>query len=82
MNTTVQIRKKGQFTIPAAMREKLGIEENEIVTVSMIGDGAIMIIPKKLQLARLLDQTAAMAKKKGITLEEMLADLDEIRHNS
>lgn len=82
MNTTVQIRKKGQFTIPAAMRAKLGIEENEIVTVSMIGDGAIVIIPRKLELPKLFEETAALAKKKGITLEEMLADLDDIRHNS
>lgn len=78
----VQIRSKGQFTIPAAMREKLGIEENEIVTVSMIGDGAIVIIPQKLELPKLLDKTAALAKKRGISMEEMLAELDEIRHNS
>ncbi len=82
MTTTVQVRSKGQFTIPSAMREKLGIGENEVVTVSMIGDGAIVIIPRKLELPRILDKTAEMAKKRGISLEEVLAELDEIRHNS
>lgn len=64
------------------MREKLGIEDNEILTVSLIGDNAIVIIPRKLELPALLDKTAALAKEKGITLEEMLAELDDIRHNS
>jgi len=81
MDSTVQIRKKGQFTIPVAMREKLGIEENEIVTVSMINDSAILIIPKKLKVTAILEESSKLARKKGISLEEMLADLDEIRHN-
>lgn len=82
MTTAVQVRKKGQFTIPAAMREKLGIEDDTILSVSLLDSGAIIIIPRKLKLPEILDKTADLAKKKGITLEEMLADLDEIRHNS
>ena len=82
MNTTVQIRNKGQITIPAAMRNKLGIEENEIMTVSLIGDDAILIIPRKLKINSLLQDAAKMAKTRGITLEEVLAELEQIRHNS
>lgn len=82
MNTIVQVRNKGQFTIPAAMREKLGIAENSILSVSLLDSGAIIIMPKKLETPGLLKQTATLAKRHGVTLEEMLADLDEIRHNS
>ena len=82
MNTTVQIRNKGQITIPAAMRNELGIEENEIMTVSLIGDDAILIIPRKLKINSLLQDAAKMAKTRGITLEEVLAELEQIRHNS
>ncbi|MEK7085778.1 MAG: AbrB/MazE/SpoVT family DNA-binding domain-containing protein [Patescibacteria group bacterium] len=82
MNTIVQVRNKGQFTIPAAMREKLGIEEDSILSVSLLDSGAIIIIPKKLETPSILKETATLAKKHGVTLEEMLADLDEIRHNS
>ena len=69
MDSTVQVRKKGQFTIPAAMREKLGIEENEIVTVSMIDDSAILIIPKKLKVTTILEESSKLAKKKSISLK-------------
>lgn len=82
MTTTVQIRKKGQFTIPAAMREKLGIEDDTILSVSLLENGALIIIPKKLEIPSILNETAALAKKRGVTLEEMLAELDDIRHNS
>lgn len=82
MSTAVQIRKKGQFTIPVDMREKLGIEENEMITVSLLGKEAILLIPQKLKTTELLRKSAAMAKKKGITLEEMLEELEKIRHQS
>lgn len=82
MTTTVQVRSKGQFTIPAPMREKLGIGENEILTVSLLGNGAIVIIPQKLEFPKILDKTAAMAKKRGVSLEDMLEELDEVRHNA
>lgn len=80
--TTVQVRKKGQFTIPANMREALGIEENEVLTVTLLENRGILIVPQKLKTNELLKKTAEMAKKRGITLEEMLTDLDEIRHQS
>lgn len=79
---TVQVRKKGQFTIPSAIREKLGIQDNEIVTVMLIGTEAMIMVPQKLQTEDLLKKTAALAKKQGVTLEEMLAELDEIRHHA
>ena len=82
MTTTVQVRQKGQFTIPVEMRENLGIQENDVVTVTMLGENAMIIIPQKLKTQALLDQVSEQAKKRGITLDVMLAELDEIRHNS
>ena len=82
MSTIVQMRNKGQVTIPAAMREKLGIDEDSILSISLLENGALLIVPKKLEMPEALKETAAMAKRRGITLEKMLAELDEIRHNS
>lgn len=82
MNITVQIRKKGQLTIPAAIREKLKLEENDVVTVSLLENGTVMVIPQKLQIPSVLAEASKLAKKRGVSLEEMLAELDEIRHNS
>ncbi len=80
--TTVQVRKKGQFTIPVGMREALDIEDNELVTISLLGQEAMLIVPQKLRTQELFEKTAAMAKKQGVSLETMLAELDEIRHHS
>lgn len=82
MNTTTILRKKGQFTIPVGVREELGIEENDVLTVLSWGKKGFLVIPKRLKTLELLEQTSKALKEKGITLEEMLADLDEIRHNA
>lgn len=82
MTATVKIRKKGQITLPADIREKLDIDENEIINIQLIGNGGILLIPQKLQTAKILQETAALAKQRGVTLEEMLAELDAIRHKS
>lgn len=82
MNTIVQMRNKGQITIPASMRDKLGIGEDAILSISLLDSGAIIIVPRKLEVPGILEEATTMAKKHGVTLEEMLAELDEIRHNS
>lgn len=81
-STTVQVRTKGQFTIPVEIREALDIDDNEVMTVTLLGKEAMLVIPQKLKTQELLEKTAAMAKRRGLTLEEMLAELDEIRHHS
>lgn len=82
MTTTVQVRKKGQFTIPIEIRDQLKIEENEIMTISVLNNKAIIVIPQKLKSNEILKKTAEIAKKRGISIEEMLSELDEIRHQS
>lgn len=82
MNTTTILRKKGQFTIPIELREDLDIEENDVLTILPCGKKGFFILPQKLKTLEVLKETEALAKKKGITLEEMLADLEEIRHKA
>lgn len=80
--STVTVRSKGQITLPVEVREEMGIEEDEILTVESWEGKAIILIPKKLESTELLKKTAQIARQKGITLEELLAEWDEIRHNS
>ncbi len=81
MSTTI-IRKKGQFTLPSIIRTEMGIEENDVLTVIPWDKKAIIVIPHKLKTEALLKQTAVLARKKGLTLEEMMAELEEIRHKA
>ena len=47
MSELVQIRKKAQLTLPASVRQKLGIEEGDFVDVQ-IKDGDIVLKVMKL----------------------------------
>ncbi|MDP4008062.1 MAG: AbrB/MazE/SpoVT family DNA-binding domain-containing protein [Candidatus Peregrinibacteria bacterium] len=78
----ITVRKKGQITLPANIREEMGIDEDEILSVTVWAGKAVILTPQKLKTQDLLKKSAEMARKKGITLEEMLIELDEIRHNS
>ncbi len=79
MNTTSILRSKGQLTIPAGLREELGINENDVLTILPLNKHGFLVIPKNLETVNLFKETEAIAKSKGITLEEMLLDLEEIR---
>lgn len=51
-------------------------------TTTILRKKGQLVIPRKLKTMELLEESSALAKAKGVTLEEMLADLDEIRHNA
>lgn len=79
---TVTVRNKGQITLPVDIREEMGIGEDEILTVTAWKGKAVLLIPQKLQSVELLEKTSKMLQKRGITLEELLAEWSEVRHNS
>jgi antitoxin PrlF len=78
---TAIIRKKGQITIPMKIRKALKLKENDVVTFSIVNNNSIVITQGKTELDKILDRTADMAREKGITLEDMLMELDRVRHN-
>lgn len=82
MTTTIQVRKKGQMTIPYKIREEVGVEEDDFLTLIPLGKKGFFATRKKLEIPGILKKSAEKAKKTGITLEELLAELDEIRHHS
>ena len=79
---TTTLRKKGQITIPIEMRKNTGMKENDLITITTWGQKAIIIYPQKMKMEELLKKSAKMAEKKGISVEDLLLELDEIRHNA
>jgi len=75
----VRMRERGQFTIPAEFRQRLGIEENSILRVFEIG-GAIMVIPENTVVNELARQVEYGMKAAGMNLEELLWGLREGSH--
>jgi len=76
---TIQIRKKGTFTLPSSFRQKYGIEEGEIYSYIDLGEGAILLTRKVSQVDILSRRIAGNLKEENVTLEDLLQTLDEER---
>jgi AbrB family looped-hinge helix DNA binding protein len=77
--TTVKIRRKGTITIPAKLRKEYKLEEGQTLTVNDLGEGTILLTPKVSQVDKLANQIAEKFKDEGITLEDLLQALNELR---
>lgn len=75
-----KMREKGQITIPANIRESLHLSRDSVLSVSRVGDG-ILLTPNPSVFESVSEKFFKAAKTKGITLENLLKDLKEIRHN-
>ena len=56
MGTQVKVLQKGKITIPAEIRESLGIKEGDVLTLEVLG-GKIVLLPPRTVLnpTRVLD---------------------------
>ena len=77
--TTVKIRRKGTITIPAKLRKEYKLEEGQKLTIIDLGNGAILLTPIVSQVDKLANQIAEKFKDEGITLEDLLQALNELR---
>ena len=70
MGTQVRVLQKGKITIPAEIRERLGIREGDILTLEVLG-GRIVLLPPRTVLnpTRMLNGLA-----EGISLEKPLEE--------
>lgn len=66
-----RVQKKGQVTIPAEMRDKLGLKEGDLVAFIETDDG-ILISPQEVLALRALDRIGAALKQQGISLDELI----------
>jgi len=74
-----RVTSKGQITIPKAVRERLNLTEGSKVAF-IEKDGNIVITKSSVVALRdFLDSMSAEAQAKGITEEELLNDLDQVR---
>lgn len=76
---TIQIRKKGSFTLPMDLRNKYGVDEGDIFTLIDMGDGSFLLTPRISQVNRLGDRVAEMLKAEGVSLDDLLSTLDNER---
>jgi bifunctional DNA-binding transcriptional regulator/antitoxin component of YhaV-PrlF toxin-antitoxin module len=76
---TVQIRKKGNLTLPVELRNKYSLDEGDTLTLVDLGDGSFLLTPRVLHVNRLADRVAEKLYEAGVSLDDLLTTLDEER---
>lgn len=72
------VQEKGQVTIPAEIRRKLGLKKGDLVAFIETDQG-VLISPQEIVAMEALDRLGEMLKERGISLEELIESGREIR---
>ncbi|MBI4317297.1 MAG: AbrB/MazE/SpoVT family DNA-binding domain-containing protein [Chloroflexi bacterium] len=67
----VRVQEKGQVTLPADLRRKLGLKKGDLVAVEEADEG-ILIIPQEVLTMRELDRLGEALKKRGLSLGNLI----------
>lgn len=72
------VQEKGQVTIPAEIRKKLGLKKGDLVAFVETERG-VLLSPQEVIASEALDQVGRILREKGLTLEELMESGREIR---
>lgn len=73
-NNSLEVRDRGQVTLPKQLRDSLHLEKGDALRGVQVGD-AIVLIPQRMELDKLRRQIRRLMKQHGITAHELLKDL-------
>ena len=79
MSTTVQIRGKGNITLPAKLRSKYQLQEGEVFTVIDLGGGSFLLRPRVYEIDKISAKAEKILKENGVTLEDLFETVREVR---
>ena len=66
-----RIQEKGQVTLPADVRRRLGLKKGDLVAVTETPAG-ILITPQEVVATQALAEIGAALKEQGLSLEDMI----------
>ncbi|SRR5216683_1566459 len=76
---TTKIGEKGQLTVPKQFREDLGLGPGAPFAVLRLGDGLILV-PEQQRFERLCSEMSSILTGAGVTREDFLGTLPEVRN--
>ena len=66
-----RVQDKGQVTLPAELRRKLGLKKGDLVAFVETPEG-VLISPQEVVATRALNQIGDALRRKGVTLDELI----------
>ena len=67
----VRIQQKGQVTLPADVRRRLGLKRGDLVAVVDTDDG-VLITRQEVLATKALDRIDEVLREQGLSLDEMI----------
>ena len=67
----VRVQEKGQVTLPAGVRRRLGLKKGDLVAVEDTPEG-VLITPQGVLALKALDEIGTALREQGLTLEDMI----------
>lgn len=67
----VRVQEKGQVTLPADLRHRLGLKKGDLVAVTETPEG-ILITPQELVATRALDRIGEALREQGLSLDDLI----------
>jgi AbrB family looped-hinge helix DNA binding protein len=75
----VQVVRRGVITLPKELRDHNNIVEGDVLTLIDLGNGVVIMSPRRSRVDEIADKLAKEWKDSGETLESMLSTLREVR---
>ena len=76
--TLVRVQEKGQVTLPASVRERLGIKPGDLVAFEETPEG-VLITSREVAVMNALDAIGDAHREQGLALEDMIESGRETR---
>ena len=67
----VRVQEKGQVTLPATIRQRLGLKKGDLVAVVQTDEG-VLITPQAAVAMKALDRIGEALREQGLSLDELI----------
>lgn len=74
----VRLRERGQITLPAQLREELGVDAGDFFTIVKV-DSYVVMTPKRLMVSEVASQLEQLLAEKELTLDDLMNGLEDER---
>ena len=75
----VHLRRDGRITLPRELRDHASIEAGTTLTLHDLGNGVLLMSRAPSRVSEIPDKLAQQWREAGVSLEDMLAELRQVR---